>query len=475
MKCRQAEKRLYLLSENPSDPMIDSDLREHLCSCKRCRRLLEILQMMDGMMSEAPNFTAIPSIEIDRMVSARIKGHSPIIRKRSRDGVFKPRIAWAIAVSLTVASMILILSIISFRDKIFHTHQIAVDGAPRQFRSIMPSADSTISLGENCAIRLHKGGRYTIVRAEERVAFIDICYGRVSIAAVKGMYDTIAIQSGGVRVFATGTHFEADGADNIIRVSVLEGNVMAYYPLGKEIPVKALETWTFNIKANTSLKENLSLEKQQMMIDDFAAMAAVNMRIGLNKAVSGKNIPLAARRGRSPASCVPKQNQPAASERAARQRYAIAGKMLQNGSYASAAIVLEDYLKKYDFNADSAWFNLAFCYTNQQRYHKAVTAYRRVVDSGIDERLIESALHRYNKILYLKLKEYDNARCGIETYLEKYPLGRWRREELYYYVRLAFSQGNMATADSLRKVFTNEFPGDCRAQELLEGVAALKH
>jgi TolA-binding protein len=475
MRCSRVEKNLYLLSEGLADQKLEADISAHVRSCKRCGRLLVDLRAMNEILTEAPDAALIPENEVEEMVSAGLRRRKPLPRECSQyrlngNGIPVPGFATACVVLLALVAVVLYSVLVLYPNTLSRRNSVAAAGAQDERRVVAVSRASTLCLGQNCTVYLHKGSTCAILRAEETVVIIDLRYGEILLAARKGMYDTIAIHSGTAKVYATGTHFGVDRSSDILSVSVLEGKVKVVYAGEKETPVSALETCVLNTKENTSKTERISASKRQQMMNEFAAMATGNTEWGLADGLPGKNIDDNALFNRPKLPYTPRQNRNAADDNAAKRQYSMADKLIQKDNYASAAVAIEDYLKKYNLNADSAWFDLAFCYTNLRRYDDAIDAYHIVVDAGVNEQLVETALHRSNKILYVKLKEYDEARCGIERYLKKYPLGRWREEEFYYGIQIALAQGNANRADSLTNVFAGEFPGNCRTQELLKKV-----
>jgi tetratricopeptide (TPR) repeat protein len=168
-----------------------------------------------------------------------------------------------------------------------------------------------------------------------------------------------------------------------------------------------------------------------------------------------------------------RQNLAGSCDSAALHQYAIAENMMGKGRYAPAAHVLEIYVTKYESNVDSVWFDLGYCYTVLRRYNDAVDAYRRVADESADGPLIETALHRINKIRYLKLAQYEEARRGIEEYLVRFPAGTWREEALYYCIKIALAEKDLNKANGTLKRLTAEFPRNCKVAELTAEIEAL--
>jgi TolA-binding protein len=200
------------------------------------------------------------------------------------------------------------------------------------------------------------------------------------------------------------------------------------------------------------------------MINDFAAMTAANTRYELQGDITEKGAGIIAQEIQH--SPLPRSTPNRALDSAAAHQYTIAREMIAKAHYKAAGHVLEDYLTKYTTNQDSVWFDLAFCYSALRRYSDAIELYQRIVTESLDEPLIEAALHRSNKIMFLKFRDYGDASTGIDHYLQKYPHGMWREEAWYYRIKIALSRHDGSDADSLLKIFTKEFPRNCKGQEL---------
>ena len=474
MNCSRVEKYLALLAGGEADPHEEALAKAHLRSCARCARFFAELQAVHNDLDSVPAFSLIPQAEADGIVAACLDKavlpvrHEPRLRRPS--WLAAPGFALAAAAVLVAAAGFFLTPILRQNGAPKHGG-IAAAGIQNGQRVIAVSQDSTLFLGQSCTVHLLKGGRCTILRADDAVVKIDLQYGRILLAAQKGRYDTIAVYSGAVRTFATGTHFEVDYFSDLTSVSVLEGKVKVTGFRGKETPVGALEECTFSAQNDAPLPRGFDLRTQQRMINDFAAMTAANTRYELATSAAG-NAPTEVRRTKKPH---PRRQSPnLALDSAAAHEYAIARAMIGKAKYATAAHVLEDYLAKYRYKEDSVWFDLAFCYSTLRRFDDAVELYHRITSESIDEPLIETALHRSNKILFLKFDEYDEARHGIEEYLSKYPHGLWREEEWYYRIKIALAERDPAKSETLLQQYVKEFPHNCKGHELLAALDALK-
>jgi tetratricopeptide (TPR) repeat protein len=299
-------------------------------------------------------------------------------------------------------------------------------------------------------------------------------YGSILLAARKEMYDSIIVTSGQVRTYATGTHFEVSYIDHRIDVSVLEGSVKITSDGARETAVGPLEECIVSPEEAGVHLSRFGIEKKNRLISDFALMTTACTRFGFAGALPVKTGDTVLYRQDNYARHS-LQRPSASDDSAAARQYGIARSMIAKGKYAAASHVLEDYIVKYRLNADSAWFDLAFCYTFLGRYGDAVTAYRRAAQESVDEPLIETALHRSNKIELLKRGRYDDAGRGIEEYLAKYPQGKWREEEWYYRVKVSIARGETDEADTLTRRYSAEYPHNCKVAELSAAVAALRH
>ena len=469
MKCSKAEKLLYGYSGGSAEQNLPAEVLAHVQSCERCSRLFEQVRSVNTVLAETPEAELIPQEDVERMVSAGLLKQRTSVRREN---------AWEWLRGLPVPGVAAVLTAVLaaatvgwYSGWIFSWSSHPARAAAAAYNGqhvVTASFDSTLRLGRNCTAHLRRGSRCTIRRAEETVAIIDLHYGKILLSARKGSYDTLAVTSGPVHVYATGTHFQVERFGPILNVSVLEGSVKVHYGPEKAAPVSAGETWAFDFRENSGKADTLGPGTRLQMVNDFAAMSAAETRLGLSTAeTGGAPDPAIASTRISPARAS-RPGRTFTEDSAVIRQYAIAKSMIGKRRYGPAAAVLQECLEKLNANADSACFDLAFCYTNLRRYADAVAVYRRVVDSGVDEELVETALHRSNKILYLKLKEYDAARGGIRRYLKTYPKGLWREEELYYGIHLSFTLGDTPAADSLSLVFAAEFPGSCRARELLK-------
>jgi tetratricopeptide (TPR) repeat protein len=154
--------------------------------------------------------------------------------------------------------------------------------------------------------------------------------------------------------------------------------------------------------------------------------------------------------------------------------YITAKNLIDENKPLLASQILESYLKTSRTNADSAWFALALCYTMLHQYNDALNAYRKVLDNSNNRAIIETSAHRINKLLFVKLKNYDVADQGFSRYLITYPHGIWRDEAMYYYIELVLFKKNVSKADSLNRQYVIEFPRNCHAKELAQKIKTLQ-
>jgi TolA-binding protein len=468
MRCGKVEKYLYQLSDGPADKKVDGHIREHLRTCSRCRQIDLSLKKTDESLSEIPEFERISESEIAEIVSENIRYNKILSSKPQKiKSLFSvPKIAVAGFSAIIVVTGALFIKPFTYKEsyKLNYKNTAVYVRKDQVIKTV--SGDSVLSFGQNCSMLLKKNSRCTIIRSEERTVIVELEQGKVFVAAAKGLYDTIAVCCSGFKVYATGTHFEVDRLEDKIKVSVLEGKVKTVYSKADEIDVSALETLTFKGEDSSVVKGHISSDDQEEMISNFEVTAAANTRLGLRKAISEK-------RNENPGrnlfyGDVKLPNRKREPDSAASRQLAIAESMMKKGRFGSAAPVLEYYLKIYNYNTDSVWFNLGACYSYTRRYNEAADAYKRVINESVDELLVETALHRRNKILFLKLKMNDDARCGGLTYLKTYPQGKWREEELFNLCRITIAENDIKEADSLTDQFLKEYPRNCHAYELLE-------
>ena len=353
MKCKKIEKYLYLLSDGHAKKEQEALAREHLQSCARCSRLFAYLQSMRHGFAGEPLFAAIPEDDVGYMVASGLRRHHRRFQEKPQPlfGLLPaPRLVISFASLLFVAAGILII------PRVLH------DGSSRQCGATeavtqkdqpvcADGRDSILAIGHHCTVRLKKNASCTMVRSEEKVIRIVLQKGTLLLAAKKGFYDTIAVECSGVKVLATGTHFSVEQESHLIKVSVLEGAVKVINEALREIPVAALEECTFTLEENDVAVHRLSVEKQDLLTDDFAYMTAANTRrelaaaaeeaekgVSSQKAVPGKIIRLA----QGPA--MPRDS-------AVQNQYVIAEGLLLKENFGTAAHVF-------------GVFNAGFCYNN---------------------------------------------------------------------------------------------------------------
>jgi TolA-binding protein len=472
MRCSKVEKYLCSLSDSPADQKVETLVREHIRTCSRCGQIESFLKKMDRISSDVPDFERISEPQIEEIVSQSIRNNKTFSNKPGKiKNLFSfPKIAVAGFTVIFLAAAVLFIKPFINGDpfKLNYRNTAAYLNKDQNIKSV--SGDSVLSFGQNCTMLLRKNSRCTIIKSEEKVVIVELQHGEIFVSAAKGMYDTIAVRCGTFKVYATGTHFKVEHFDKQIRVSVLEGKVKTVHSTSNETDVSALETLTFQKEDSSVTKGFLSSNEQDVLVTDFAVFAAANTRLGLKRAISEKSRENLSGNLFSVNVKSSNQKREFRSDSAAARQLAIAESMVKKGRFRSAVPVLEYYLKIYDYNTDSAWFSLGACYSYIRRYNEAADAYKRVINECVDEQLVEAALHRRNKILFLKLKLNDEARCGSQSYLKMYPQGKWREEEFYYVCRLALADNDIKSADSLTGQFLKEYPHDCRAYELLEEI-----
>lgn len=474
MRCGKVEKYLYSFSGDPADQKNDPRVQEHLHTCINCREIELSLKKMEEICLDTPDYDKISESEIEEIVSDSF-GYNQISSgkiKSLKEYFWIPKIAVVSFSAVLIAVAVFLIKPVLEKEllKSNYRNTAAFVKKDQEIQSV--SGDSVLCFGQNCTMLLKKNSRCTIVKAEEKVVIVELDQGKVFVAAAKGMYDTIAICCNTFRVYATGTHFEVDHGDKQIKVSVLEGKVKTVQSTGNETGVGALENLIFQTENGSTVKGQINSDEQETLISNFALTAAANTRLGLKRAVLEKHGENTRRNQSSVNLKSLDQKSESRSDSSASRQLAIAASMMKKGRFESAVPVYECYLKIYNHNTDSAWFNLGTCYSYIRRYKEAVDAYKRVINESVDEQLAETALHRRDKILFLKLKLNDEARCGGQTYLKTYPHGKWREEEFYYLCRIALADNEIKMADSLTDQFVKEFPRNCHAYELLEEVQA---
>jgi hypothetical protein len=476
MNCSHAQEYLSMLARGEADSPAGAHVSVHLQSCEACRRFATQLETVHKNLSGPADFSPLPLNEIDDIVSACLDEAeiSPAVlderppQRRWLEFFTSPRFAFAASLVLLVVAIGL------FTAPLLRTapsHRLA-DASAASGRSgqrvLTPAHDSSLYLGPACAIALSKGSVCTVLRAESRVVAIDLQSGKILLAAKKGLYDTIAVIAGPFTTFATGTHFEVAHDGGAVKVAVLEGHVRVQDTGGRLTSVNTLEGCSFVNNAMSPLPQRLDPRKRKEMVDDFAAMTAANTRFELVNEIKNRDPSL---KGKNSAH-VP-DTAPLHDSAAARQ-YAIARAMIDKGQYAVASHVLDDYCSRYRENQDSALFDLAYCYTKTKKYDEAFESYRTVAGTSLDESLAETALHRSNKILLVKVRDTAGAIHGIEEYLKKYPRGAWREEEWYFRIRIALDRHDPVASETLLSEYKKEFPHNCKGRELLTAVNELK-
>jgi ferric-dicitrate binding protein FerR (iron transport regulator)/TolA-binding protein len=480
MNCSRIEKYLTMVVGGEADARQEAIARTHMQSCERCRQYFAEAQALHHDLGSIPAFSLIPQGEADAIV-ARCLDEAALPQtntepwwQRILSWVTPPRMVFAAAMVLIAVAGLLVVPRI--HRTLWPNHgEIAVAAGVKNGQQIIAiSRDTTLFLRTSCAVRLLKGSCCTILRADSTIVKVDLQYGKILLAARKGLYDTIAVYSGDYGTFATGTHFEVDYTGDLTSVAVLEGSVRVKGSAGTETPVRAREECAFGANKDTLIPRSFDRQKRQQMINDFAAMTDANTRYELENGLTEKGAEIGSRDNRNQHLLLARSTPNHTLDSAAAHQYAIAREMIAKAHYKTAQHVLEDYLTKYTTNQDSVWFDLAFCYSALRRYSDAIELYQRIVTESLDEPLIENALHRSNKIMFLKFRDYGDARAGIERYLGRYPHGAWREEAWYYRIKIALSQRDGISADSLLQQFTKEFPRNCKGQELLAEAGALK-
>jgi TolA-binding protein len=471
MNCKEAEQFLYLSADGIAGAREEALAKEHCGSCAHCRELLAHLRRLKDDAVRVPDFPLIPEGEIDRMVTLELdRRRRQPVWTNPWPAFFKTPVAAFSTVALAVA-----LCGVVILTRPHHDNAIAEKGVAARIgwngQSVnAASRDTTLIMGPSCSALLLKHSVCTVLRTEKKVAVIDLQQGNILIAAKKGSYDTIAVYAGQVRVYATGTHFKVFRGERGAAVSVLEGTVRVENgDQATGIPLCAFQTRLYGNGITPEKTQTLTAPEQREMTNEFAEMSAANTRFEL----AG---PTAAGHPEKPVSGEKTAAAACADDSACTHQYAIARDVMQKKNYRVAEHVLEDYLKKYPSaaNADSAWFDLAYCYTVGKRYNDAVAAYRRSIETSVDDPLCETALHRGNKILFLKLGRTDEALSGFSEYLARYPHGQWRDEEWYYGVKAALALKDTAASLGMAQLFLKEFPKNCKAKELFSEARALR-
>ena len=475
MNCKKVEKYLCQCPGGITDPYWKQLVDEHIRSCRRCERLFAVIREVHRELTFTPEISPLPQKVIENIVGVAVRRRHYNINKKARLKLWNGASMSKLSVAGAMAAMVVVGFFISLffllNDSSHHGKTVAaavIRG--QQVETIF--RDTTLFFMESCIVRLQRHSCCAVLQADPTVVRIVLHYGKLLVAARKDAYDTLEVCTGTIHTLATGTHFEVNFSGGLFGVSVLEGTVLVVGPTGITSAVRPLEQCTFNEPENAFHLDSFSVGKQKQLINDFAGMTAACIRFGLAGNHPEKTASMV-RRHDSPA--LSRRNPAIAPDSGALRKYQIAKNMMAKRNFALAAHVLEDFLTKPSSNADSAWFDLGYCYTIMGRYGDAVFAYHRAATEGVDEPLLETALHRCNKILFLKLSHYDEARQGIKEYLSTYPTGRWREEEWYYRVKVAIALGNALEAKESIHGYLAEFPRTCKNHELTAAVEKLQH
>jgi TolA-binding protein len=463
MKCSKIERLILMSGDGALSQKDEAAVDRHIASCPHCREIASQLVSIQRELKNTPDFTMIPQHESDGIVRETCTKllHPSNKRRPSWAGIpAMPRIAFAGLAGACLLFGAFVVPLI-YRAST-RSHAVPSTACVRPFPPETAIVkDSTFTIDRYCTVRLKSPGSFTLIRGDESVVHLLLHSGSVFISAKKGFYDTIAVQTGGKEVFATGTHFMVERGKNDITVEVLEGTVKVR-TRDYDYPVEEHEKLTIADKENRPSLLGLLSDEQIALSKEFDGMTDAqtnppSFNNGVRPAMSRAGVanPGAFTRAVT-----------ADRDSAAFFEFLAAKKFVSRGEFLSASRIFEHYLKSNRRNADSAWFELGYCYTILHRYEDALSAYHKVAAPGVDGSLVETSIHRINKLLYLRFKKFDEAGESIAGYLSRYPRGKWRDEEMYLYIQIKLYNNDSAAVDSLTQLYANEFPHNCRVKEL---------
>jgi tetratricopeptide (TPR) repeat protein len=141
------------------------------------------------------------------------------------------------------------------------------------------------------------------------------------------------------------------------------------------------------------------------------------------------------------------------------EQYLVIARIINRGDFSIALAAIQSYLAQHKTNRMSAYTDLGYCLARLGHFDRAVQAYQTVVDSSKDSQTVESALHSVSRIYLHKLKDYAAARAHAKAYLERYPAGRYREQELAYLFRTGQKLHDRAAVAWALETLKQEFPG----------------
>jgi hypothetical protein len=456
MRCKGLEKSIYLYYDGLLNKEEAREVDAHLSSCPRCSRTAQEAKRSLAVLQQP---------DLPGMLLSREKQESLIYEKLYTERVTRRPVIlqWKrFAYPVVAVAAIAVLSVVSGFFMIGGAHRdrgpvpgvsLLVHHAPVTVSTAL--TDTTISFDRLCAF--HAGNATTVVmdRHGRRSVSFDLSKGNILIAAHKGFYDTIAVRSGPLTVYATGTHFSVERNDDFISASVLEGTVkLLNNRAGGEMILGCGEFCSVSLQDASWKKEPLSIGMQRQLAEEFEAMGSADVW------------PLASDSGRH-------QNRRSAGVSPAQGRYPEIRGLLRQGEWDKAIAAITKYLDSNSGEVDMAYCDLALCYSKLHRYEDAISAYEKAALATRDTLVREAALHKINSVCFSKLRRYAEAEAGIKKYLAAFPAGNWREQEYLLLIRVKTIRKNLPEAQQVLQRFMSEFPTSCRVAEAQEEVSKL--
>ncbi len=460
MKCNVPEKRIYLLCDGllPEDER--TTLEAHCAACDRCARILaEAHTSLRILTQERP--ALLDEKRTDAILASALASAEPFSRiikfplPRTSIGALA---AAAVLVIGLVCSLYLMRGV--GRGRSLSAEIIAFSGESKNGVLVTRTKDTTVVFNAMCALQVRAHSYALLTKPSGRVVHFRLERGGLLVAARKGLYDTIAVSCGRVKVLATGTHFSVDRTDDEVRVAVIEGSVLVINGLS--------DCHTFVASGELCIAGDSS-----GTISTGPAPQALSAELSEKFETLGAwDLPRAMYGG-----CVAQQrhfgnggHSPAAS---AQKSLAVIGRLIRSADYDEAIVSIVNYLTLYPADHDVAYCDLALCYSKTDRWESSVDAYAKALAATSDSLLAEAVLHRSNSILFSKLARFKDAERGIRRYLASFPLGAWREREYGMLVKIEIAQNRIIDAGRTVDDYAAEFPLAGSVEEMRTQIAKL--
>lgn len=465
--CHKNEKLLYLYADGLLETAEHEKLLKHISECTRCAQALQLLRQSGAIISQAKstdvtflshdavNDLVTETLTADR-TSIPVKNHTT----RWVDQSFFPRFAITGSAVLTV---LFIITALLFRGN--DNRQVTENNTP-QTEDLYTSQqqppvfqDASFSwLNKGCAVKTLRGSQVRIIAQNQQTVKLDLYEGELLVAGIKGLYDTIEVRCVSLFVRAMGTRFSMLRMNDTLDVHVLEGAVLISNPRDSAARIGAGYSARVDISANKSICKEMDFTIRNYLLTAFSGFSNfLDSTMYQNDTQS--YIPPVKLNKKSSRSA-PKAHVPQPTDKF---QYMIetAERFLRRQMWHACINTLDRYLEKGGSQESKAYYIKALALSKIGKYEDAVKCFRISARDTTERILHEAASHFANRLQFGTLRNYQEAKNGINEYLTRYPDGKFAVFERYYLIETLIANGENDKALLLMQQFVTNYPDEC--------------